>query len=262
MLIDLIQDLFCDHRSIQDFNHVFLCLIPKKKKRRDPGDFHPFSLCNVINKILAKILANQISIILPNLIDKNQGGFLKGRGMTSYTIVAFELLDSIRKCDPRIGVLAESLTIKLDMIKAYDRLDWGLLRFMLNKLGYPSRFVHLCMACVSSSSISILVNGTQTPTFSPSRGVCQGDPLSSHLFLLCVAGFTGLVNHYSNLGVWRGIQFQHPPLSISHMLFVDDLIIFAEASFDNIRNVLSIIELFCQGSGQRINVLKSWVFLP
>lgn len=79
------------------FNSSYLCLIPKKKTRWSPGDFRPINLCNVIYKILTKIVVNRLAAILLDIIEENQGGFIQGRGISCNAIIVFEILDSILK---------------------------------------------------------------------------------------------------------------------------------------------------------------------
>lgn len=76
-----------------------------------------------------------------------------------------------------------------------------------------------------------------------------------------MAGFSALINKNNTPGVWKGIQMDASASDITHMMFVDDVMLFVEASIPNIQNVLTIIELLCEGSGQRINVDKSIAFI-
>jgi hypothetical protein len=68
-------------------------------------------------------------------------------------------------------------SVKLDMHKAYDRVEWNFLEIMLIKLGFHMEFVELLMACVRSVKYKIRYNDQETEEFTPSRGLRQGDPL-------------------------------------------------------------------------------------
>ncbi|KAM1003165.1 hypothetical protein ACFX14_003591 [Malus domestica] len=89
------------------------------------------------------------------------------------------------------------MTIKLDMNKAYDRIEWGYLRMVLTKLGFFGRWVNLLMQCVSTVTYSIIVNGSPCVYIHPSRGLRQEDPFSPYLFFLCVEGFSAFIDQGS-----------------------------------------------------------------
>ncbi|KAM1159323.1 hypothetical protein ACFX19_033078 [Malus domestica] len=85
------------------------------------------------------------------------------------------------------------MAIKLDMATAYDRVEYELLLSMMVKMGFASLFYGWIKECISTSSFSILVNGSTTGCIMPKRGLRQGDPLSPYLFLLCTEGFSMLI---------------------------------------------------------------------
>jgi hypothetical protein len=120
--------------------------------------------------------------------------------------------------------------IKLDMAKAYDRVEWEYLRRIMLKLGFNSTFVSLIMRCVTSVSMSIKINGALSGSFRPSKGIWQGDPISPYLFLLCAEGLSCLLKTQGPVYVSRGVHVGVYAPWISHLLFADDCIIFTEAS--------------------------------
>ena len=85
------------------------------------------------------------------------------------------------------------MTMKLDMSKAYDRIEWDFLCLLMKKMGFHKRWINLIFGCISSVSYSILVNGEPQVDIKPSRGIRQRDPLSLYLFLLCSEGLNGLI---------------------------------------------------------------------
>ena len=80
---------------LEQLNHTFITLIPKKKNPEFASKFRPISLCNVLYKIFSKVLANRLKKILPNIITENQGAFTKSRLISDNILVAFESLHSM-----------------------------------------------------------------------------------------------------------------------------------------------------------------------
>lgn len=149
---------------------------------------------------------------------------------------------------------------KLDMSKAYDKMEWGFLKAMLKKMGFGHHLIHLFMTCISSVNYQITHAGRQFGSISPTRGFRQGDPLSSYLFLICIEGFTALIQDYERRGLIKGIKVAQNAPSITHMFFADDCYIFCTASMDSANHVLDMLRVFEKASGQQINVDKSSVF--
>ena len=85
------------------------------------------------------------------------------------------------------------MAIKIDLEKAYDKIEWSFIREMLLSLNFPSNLVELIMSCLSSVSSSLLFNGGCLDPFWPSRGIRQGDPLSPYLFIICMEYVSHLI---------------------------------------------------------------------
>lgn len=98
------------------------------------------------------------------------------------------------------------MLIKLDLEKAFDRLEWGFIRQVLTFFNFPPLWINLIMSCVSTPSIAILFNGGMTDSFTPTRGICQGDPLSPYLFILCLEYLSITINKACDDNLWAPIK--------------------------------------------------------
>lgn len=116
------------------------------------------------------------------------------------------------------------------------------------------------MACISSARYQINHAGRTFGEINPSRGLRQGDPLSSYLFLICIEGFTSLIQDYEKRNLIQGIKVARSAPSISHMFFANDCYIFCKASDESVSHVLQMLDTFEKASGQQINAEKSSVF--
>lgn len=247
-------DILNNGRSMDEINKTFIVLIPKVKNPDHVAQFRPISLCNVLYKIITKTIANRWKKVLPSCISENQSAFVPERLITDNVIIAHELMNSFKnKQDGK----SSSFALKLDMTKAYDRVEWSFLAKMMSKMGFVATWVDLIMRCISSVSFSVVVNGNITDEFKSERGIRQGDPLSPYLFLICMEGFSALLNKAKEERSIRGIQACRGGPSINHLLFADDSLIFGKTRRGEINKIASVIELFEKSLGQLVNFSKS-----
>jgi hypothetical protein len=203
----------------EGWNETVVVLIPKVLNPEKLKDLRPISLCNVIYKIASKVLSNRLKLILPDIISLNQSAFVPGRLITENVLLAYELTHFMQQKRTGLEGLA---ALKLDMSKAYDRVEWGFLRRMMNKLGFDANWVEVVMNCVSTVTYRVRVNGELTEQIVPQRGLRQGDPLSPYLFLICAEAFSCLLNVAEESGDMVGVRVCPNAPSINHVLFADD----------------------------------------
>ncbi|XP_042950184.1 uncharacterized protein LOC122282292 [Carya illinoinensis] len=142
-------------------------------------------------------------------------------------LVAYEALHFMNsRMKGKIGFM----TLKLDMSKAYDEVEWSFLEAIMLKLGFSQRWCSMVLDCITSISYSILVNGKAQAGFSPSRGLRKGDPLSPCLFILCVEALSSLLFKAKQHGDITCIPIGKGPIRINHMFFVDDNLLFCKAN--------------------------------
>jgi hypothetical protein len=186
----------------EHINSTYIALVPKIGSPVSVSDFRPISLCNVIYKLISKVLANRLKSILPDIISYTQSAFIPGRLITDNIIAAYETLHSMQN---RMWHKTGFMGLKLDMSKAYDRVEWKFLETTMQRMGFASKWIELIMACVTSVSYSVLVNGNPVGCFKPSRGLRQGDQISPYLFLLCAETLSSLLFKAENKGFITGV---------------------------------------------------------
>eukprot|EP00253_Pinus_taeda_P001598 PITA_01598 len=234
------------------FNSTFIVLIPKKDEPETFEDFRPISLCNCIYKIIAKVIASRLVPILSKNISMEQFGFLEGRQIHEAIGVAQEVIHSIKQKNMKGSIL------KIDLSKAYDRINWLYLRLLLTHLGFNYSFVSWIMGCITNVSFVVLINGAASPFFKSQRGLRQECPLSPLLFLLVAEGLSRLIHKARRFDKIKGIEVTIN-LYITHLLFVDDILIFTNGSLNEMKEYKNIFDLFMKATGMKINSRKSQV---
>ena len=152
----------CLHKTLKtgvmpnSLNDTYICLIPKVNCPKKITDFRPISLCNVIYKMVSKVLANRLNKVLPKVVSDAQSAFVLGRQITDSVLVAFKIMHCInQRRKGKKGLMA----IKLDMSKAYDQVEWAYLEVIMRRLGFQERWISLMMMCVNTVLYSVLMSG-------------------------------------------------------------------------------------------------------
>ncbi|CAN6682317.1 unnamed protein product [Malus baccata var. baccata] len=207
---NLVKSLMQDVVSSTEINNTHIVLIPKFSNPKLVSHFQPISLCNYSYKVLSKVLANRLKVILRQIQDNIRIAhkvfhFLKGRKSKN----KFEL------------------GIKVDMQKAYDRVEWDFLEATMEKLGF-------CR-----------------------QGLRHGDPLSSYMFLLIREVLSRLIQVVVENKSLDGVKLGVTGPVLSHIFFADDMLIFFRANVKNCRNLVNLLRLFCDALCQEVNLQKS-----
>ena len=150
--------------------------------------------------------------------------------------------------------------LKLDMMKAYDRLEWPYLKAIMAKLGLAQAWIDIVMAMVSSVSFSVLFNGEKLESFKPSRGIWQGDPISRYIFLIAAEGLSCLLKSSSRSSLLAGSKVTLTVPAVNHLLFADDSMLLFKSSVEGADRVLNLLNTYCSASGKGINHEKSSIF--
>lgn len=146
---------------------TLISLIPKIDPPNSFKIFRPISLCNIVYKIITKVLVNRLRPILDTIIGPYQNSFLPGRDTFDNAAVFPEIVHFMRRSKKKKGFAA----FKLDLEKEFDNVNWDFLKSCLQDFGFPDITTKFIMHCVTSSILSILWNGNKMPSFKPSHGL-------------------------------------------------------------------------------------------
>ena len=241
----------------KEFNFTYVTLIPKMKNPKKISEFRPISLCNVIYKLISKVLANCLKPLLPSIVSENQSAFQASKVITDNILMAFETLHYMK--NHQTGNTS-FMALKLDMSKAYNRVEWSFVECLLKKMGFHSKWVDLMMECITTISYSILINGEPSHTIHPSRGLRQRDPLSPYIFLLCTEGLHGLLTRAAASGDIRGISICRNEPRLTHLFFADNSLLFCRASIQECMHIQALLSTYEEASRQKLNRDKTTLF--
>ncbi|GJR87106.1 RNA-directed DNA polymerase, eukaryota, reverse transcriptase zinc-binding domain protein [Tanacetum coccineum] len=219
------------------------------------SDFRHIACCNVIYKCISKIVTNRIKGVLGKLVNKSQSAFIAGRQITDNILLAQELFKGYNRKHK-----FKRVAFKMDLQKAYDTINWGFLKVVLEQFGFPRKMVEWIMVCVSTTKFSININGEREGYFSGGRGLRQGDPMSPYLFILVIEVFSIIMGR--NISRNKDFKYHHgcKNLQITHLCFADDLLVFCHGDIKSVSTIKESLEEFSSYSGLKANMNKSTIF--
>lgn len=185
----LLNEFWRNPERIEEVNDTLVVLIPKVEQPETVSQFRPISLCNVLYKGLAKVIVNRLKPLMDKLVSPYQTSFVPRRSIHDNIVVAKETVHSMKKMQGQKGYMI----LKVDLEKAYDRMEWSFLGNVLREIGVDEKLRKVIDKCMSTSSMTFLWNGGKHGSFVPSRGLRQGDPLSQYLFVLGMEKLTHLI---------------------------------------------------------------------
>ena len=213
-VVEAVQAFFHSSHMLKAINHTIVSLIPKVPIPTGLMHFRPISLCSVLYKIISKILVNRLKPVLDKCISKNQAAFVAGRQILDNVILVHEFLHHLKnKRNGRVGCMA----VKLNMSKAYDRVEWDYLKAIMIKMGFCDIWINWIMNCITTVSYSFSVNGEARELVKPERGLRQCQPLSPYLFLICSEGFSNLLKRTETSKKMKGMKISRNDPALTYL---------------------------------------------
>lgn len=149
-----VKEFFSIGKLLKQLNATALVLLPKGENPQTMRDFRPLACCNVLLKIITKVLANRLRPLLATVVSPVHGAFVEGRLLNHNVFLCQELLSKYG----RKGV-SPRCTMNIDIQKAYDTLSWEFLQSVMEGFRFPAKFISWVMTCVSSVHFSVVLNG-------------------------------------------------------------------------------------------------------
>lgn len=216
-VVAFVIDFFKGAYLPRDISITTLVLLPKTNNPRQLGDLRPISLGNFCGKIISKILATRLAKVLPKLVDEEQAGFVQGRSIAQHVVLAQEL---IRDLDRKVK--EANIVLKLDISKAYDRLEWRFLLRAMEAFGFSAASRDLVYRNICNIWCQFRINGETHGHFRSFRGVRQGDPLSPLLFALAQQVLSSSLKNLISAGAIYNYKVGRNTLHISHLFYADE----------------------------------------
>ncbi|KAG8100647.1 hypothetical protein GUJ93_ZPchr0013g35164 [Zizania palustris] len=249
-IFSLCQDFFNHKTDLRPINNSYIILVPKKSNPTMVNDYRPISLVNSVIKIITKLLANRLQPLMPSIIHGNQYGFVKGRSIQDCLAWTFEYTHQCHCSKDPVALL------KLDFEKAFDTVEHSTILLMLSHLGFPSCWIRWISSLLLSAHSAVVLNGIIGKFFTCKRGVRQGDPLSPLLFIIA----SDLLQYVLNEAAARGVVKAPPCHHLDDfpiVQYVDDTIVFLEATQWNVFALKALLNSFSASTGLKINFDKS-----
>ncbi|GAU26985.1 hypothetical protein TSUD_290350 [Trifolium subterraneum] len=236
----------------EGLNSTFIALIPKVDNPQHMNDCRPISLVGSLYKIMAKVLANRLRLVIGSAISESRTAFVHDRQILDGILIENEAVDEARRTKK------ELMLFKVDFEKAYDSVDWGYLDVVMVRISFMVLWRKWMKECICTTSASVLVNGSPTEEFPLERGLRQGDPLSPFMFLLAAEGLHVLMQAMIEHQFFSGYSFgMQNPIFVSHLQFVDDTLLLGTKSWANVRALRAALVLFETMSSLKVNFNKS-----
>ncbi|GKF04159.1 reverse transcriptase [Tanacetum coccineum] len=164
---------------------------------------------------------------MSKIISPQQSAFIPGRQIQDCIVVANEAFHYIRN---KQKGKHNAMALKVDLNKAFDRVEWDFLLAVLRKMGFGEVWCNWIHACLTTYELEFMVNIDSVAVIKPQRGLSQGDPISPYLFIIVADVLSRQISKAMTLGTLSGIKMAHTCPLISNIFFADDSLFFLKAS--------------------------------
>lgn len=243
---------FYEHAKLtKGINSTFVTLIPKTDCPTNFKDYRPTSMVGWLYKLFSKVLANRMKCCISSLIGEAQAAFIGGKQILDGVLIANKVIH-FWKTKSQGGLI-----LKLDFEWTYDCVNWSFLLDLLLKMGCGQRWCRWVRECISSVSMSILVNGLATKEFHLQKGIRQGDSLFPFFFNIAAEALYILLGRARDKNLFKAVQMGENGVFLSHLQYADDTIIFCNNDLEEICIIKRILRCFQLMSRLKINFSKS-----
>ena len=233
-----------------------MVLIPKTEEATHVGQFCPISVCNIVYKIISKVLCLRLKPFIASCVLIEQSAFVPGREISDNIILLREVLHSFRQRN----YTRSDFCLKVDLSKSFDRMDWDYLQHILYFYGIPNRMVMWIMGCVRSAEFSVVLNGVGDGFFKPECGLRQGCALSPYLFILGMDLLCRALNLLVTRNVLKGVRISPSAMPLTSCVYADDLLLFGVANQTEAGLIAQTLNQFSVVSGQQVGPDKSSIW--
>ena len=227
-----------------------LSLIPKRgKDSRKIQHNRPLTLLNVDLKILEKVFAERLKVVLDKLINRDQKGFLQNRKIFSNIRRVLDIVEIAERHN------IEGVILSLDFFKCFDQVEIKPMIKAMKFFGIGSRFRRWVKACYTDTSVKVINNGMLSEKISTTRGLRQGAPCSPYYFLICAEILAILLRENKEI---KGFNINNFSSILGQ--FADDMDMYLLFEKGTINNVVKTLNSFQQNLGFKVNYDKTTVY--
>ncbi|KAL0294577.1 UNVERIFIED_CONTAM: Retrovirus-related Pol polyprotein from type-1 retrotransposable element R2 [Sesamum radiatum] len=251
-----ILEFFRTGKLLKQVNATLISLIPKVNNPVVVAEFRPISCCNVLYKVITKILVQRMRSLLHTIISLSQNAFVPGQSIGDNVLLAQELFSGYNQKS-----LPPRCALKVDIRKTYDTVEWDFFRAALTLFGFPEQFIRWIVECVTTPSFSVCLNGAPHGFFKGARGLLQGDPMSPYLFVLVMEVLTLLLQQRIEQIGGFSYHWKCEGVQLFQLGFADDLLLFSKAEPTSVRLFKEGLTVFSDLLGLQANLHKSHLIL-